>query len=384
MPLQKPRKQTPKKMVRSAPNRGPISQPQKKTRMSFFGGKVRTKVLTQFTVQLATLQGAGLPLVRCLKILEGQMRPGPFKDILIAVTEDVEGGSALSEAFAKFPEVFDRLYVNMVRAGEAGGVLDTILQRLAEFAEKVENIKSRVKEALTYPLLVLIFAAGILVFIMLVVVPKFNEIFETFDEELPLPTKALIGFSGSIVNYWYLYLIVPGLLYTAYRLALRNEGFRFSRDRLKLRLPLSGEIVKKTIIARFSRTLGTLLQSGVPILEGLAIVRGAIANAVLEKAVADVHDSIREGESIAAPLGESGLFDDLVVNMIDVGEATGSLDTMLLKVADTYDNDVDIKVSTLFKAIEPMIIIFLAVVVGFIVMALFLPILKMLGTIGST
>jgi type IV pilus assembly protein PilC len=338
----------------------------------------------QFTVQLSTLQGAGLPLVRCLKILEGQMRPGPFKDVLLAVTEDVEGGSALSEAFAKHPAVFDRLYVNMVRAGEAGGILDQILTRLAEFSEKTENIKSKIKEALTYPTMVMLFAAGILTFIMLVVVPKFVEIFDNFDVELPLPTRFLIGFSENLVGYWFLFLGFPVLLYIGYKWLLRTEGFRFARDKLVLRIPLMGDAVKKTIIARFSRTLGTLLQSGVPILEGLAIVKGAIANAVLEKAVGDVHDSIREGESIAVPLGESGLFDDLVVNMIDVGEATGSLDAMLLRIADTYDSEVDMKISTLFKAIEPTIIIVLAVVVGFIVMALFLPILKMLSTLGGT
>ncbi len=379
MPLQRTKKRSAVTVKPAAA--APAAKPARKP---LFRRKVTAKLLTQFTVQLSTLQNAGLPLVRCLKILEGQMRPGPFKDVLLAVTEDVEGGSALSEAFAKYPNIYDRLYVNMVRAGEAGGVLDQILSRLAEFSEKTENIKSRIKEALTYPTLVLVFAGAILVFIMLVVVPKFKEIFDTFDEELPLPTRVLIVLSESILYYWALFIGIPILFYMGYRWALKNDRFRFNRDRIILRIPIMGDLVKKTIIARFSRTLGTLLQSGVPILEGLAIVKGSIANAVLEKAVGDVHDSIREGESIAVPLGESGLFDDLVVNMIDVGEATGSLDAMLLKIADTYDTEVDIMVSTLFKAIEPMIIIFLALVVGFIVMALFLPILKMLGTIGST
>lgn len=382
MPLQKSRKQVPKKMVKQAPQAAAMGS--KPAKRSLFSRKVSAKALSQFTVQLATLQNAGLPLVRCLKILEGQMKAGPFKDILLAVTEDVEGGSALSEAFAKHPEVFDRLYVNMVRAGEAGGVLDQILTRLAEFSEKTENIKSRTKEALTYPILVLFFAGAILTFIMLVVVPRFTEIFESFDKTLPLPTRVLIGFSESLVTYWIVYLSLPILLYVGYRWCLKNDGFRFSRDNFILKIFLLGDVIKKTIIARFSRTLGTLLQSGVPILEGLAIVKGAIANAVLEKAVGEVHDSIREGESIAAPLGESGLFDDLVVNMIDVGEATGTLDNMLLKVADTYDNEVDMKVATMFKAIEPILIIFLAIVVGFIVMALFLPILEMLGSFGES
>ncbi len=382
MPLQKTRKPKPPKKV-SKPAALSAAQPER-SRASFFRKKVSPRMLMQFTVQLSTLQNAGLPLVRSLKILEGQMRPGPFKDVLVAVTDDVEGGSALSEALGKHQSVFDRLYVNMVRAGEAGGVLDQILTRLAEFMEKSENIKSRIKEALTYPVLVLIFAAAILVFIMLVVVPKFNAIFESFNEDLPLPTQFLIGFSSSIVTHWYLYIAVPVLIWLAYQWTLRNSAFRFMRDRWALKFPIAGDMTQKAIVSRFSRTLGTLLRSGVPILEGLAIVKESISNAVLQKAVSDVHDSIREGESIAPPLGESGLFDDLVVNMIDVGEATGSLDQMLLKIADTYDNEVDIKVSTLFKAIEPTIIIFLAVVVGFIVMALFLPILKMLNTLGGT
>jgi type IV pilus assembly protein PilC len=377
MPLQKIKKTPAKK---KAAFEG--AQPEAQGRL-LFRRRVTPRVLTQFTMQLATLQNAGLPLVRCLRILEGQLRPGPFKDVLIAVTEDVEGDSALSEAFAKHPEVFDRLYVNMVRAGEAGGILDEILLRLAQFSEKAENIKSKIKEALTYPTMVLLFAAGILIFIMLVVVPRFEEIFENFGKELPLPTIILTSLSRSIYHYWFIYLGVPLLIYVGYKWLLRNSGFRFRRDRLLLRVPVVGDAVKKTIIARFSRTLGTLLQSGVPILEGLAVVKGSIANSVLEKAVGEVHDSIREGERIAHPLGESGIFDDLVVNMIDVGEATGSLDAMLLKVADTYENEVDIKVSTLFKAIEPTIIIILAIIVGFIVMALFLPMLKMLGSFGA-
>ena len=270
MPLQKSGSKPRKKLKTAAPVPEAGS-----ARKSFFRGRVTAKALTQFTVQLSTLQGAGLPLVRCLKILEGQMKPGPFKDVLGAVTEDVEGGSALSDAFAKYPQVFDRLYVNMVRAGEAGGILDQILTRLAEFSEKTENLKSRIKEALTYPTLVLFFAGAILTFIMLVVVPKFSDIFETFDEELPLPTRVLIGFSGSIVTYWYLYVGVPALIYTSYRWALRNPPFRFKRDRTVLAIPLMGELIKKTIIARFSRTLGTLLQSGVPILDGVHCKRRA-------------------------------------------------------------------------------------------------------------
>ncbi len=381
MPLQKAKK--PKPVAKPIAAQAKEAEP-RRSLLSQLRKSVSRKALMQFTVQLATLQNAGLPLVRSLKILEGQVRPGPFKDVLLAVTEDVEGGSALSEAFGKHPQVFDRLYTNMVRAGEAGGVLDQILTRLAEFMEKSENIRSRIKEALTYPVLVMFFAVGILVFIMLVIVPKFNDIFESFDQELPPLTNMLIGFSSSFVTKWYLYFGIPALFFTLYKWGLRSAAFRYRRDSLVLKVPVFGDMNQKAIISRFARTLGTLLRSGVPILEGLAIVKESIVNAVLEKAVGDVHDSIREGESIAPPLGESGLFDDLVVNMIDVGEATGTLDQMLLKIADTYDTEVDLRVSTLFKLIEPSIIIFLALVVGFIVLALFLPILKMLDTLGST
>jgi type IV pilus assembly protein PilC len=342
---------------------------------------VSTKVLAQFTSQLSTLVNAGLPLVRCLRILEGQLAAGPFQDVVRAVAEDVEGGSTLSEALAKYPQVFDRLYVNMVRAGEAGGVLGVILERLAEFARKSESIRSQIRSALTYPVLVLCFAGGILLFVMMFVVPKFEAIFANFDAEMPAPTQALISLSGALLTYWYVFLAVPVALLLCWRLALRNESFAYRVDALRLRVPVAGDLQRKTIVARFARTLGTLLQSGVPILESLAIVKAAIPNRVLESAVAEVHDSIREGETIAEPLGESGVFDDLVVNMIDVGEETGQLDSMLLRVADNFEAEVDTSVSTLFKVIEPAILLVMAVLVGFIVVSLFLPIVKIMDSI---
>ncbi|MHC5210238.1 MAG: type II secretion system F family protein [Planctomycetota bacterium] len=342
---------------------------------------VSTKVLAQFTSQLSTLVNAGLPLVRCLKILEGQLAAGPFQEIVRAVSEDVEGGSTLSEALAKYPQVFDRLYVNMVRAGEAGGVLGVILERLAEFARKSESIRSQIRSALTYPVLVLFFAGGILLFVMMFVVPKFEAIFANFDAEMPAPTQALISLSGALLTYWYIFLAVPVLLFLLWQLAMRNESFALRVDGLRLRVPVAGDLQRKTIVARFARTLGTLLQSGVPILESLAIVKAAIPNRVLENAVAEVHDSIREGETIAEPLGESGVFDDLVVNMIDVGEETGQLDAMLLRVADNFEADVDTSVTTLFKVIEPAILLVMAVLVGFIVVSLFLPIVKIMDSI---
>jgi type IV pilus assembly protein PilC len=349
----------------------------------FSRGGVSSKALSQFTSQLSTLVNAGLPLVRCLRVLEGQLAAGPFRDVVGAVGEDVEGGATLSEALSKYPQVFDRLYVNMVRAGEAGGVLGTILERLAEFSRKSETIKSQIKSALTYPLLVLSFAGAILLFVMLFIVPKFQGIFDSFNTEMPGPTRMLISLSDSLLTYWYVYLSVPVLLYLGWRLLLRNESFAWRVDQLKLRIPVAGDLQRKTIVARFSRTLGTLLQSGVPILEALTIVKASIPNRVLEDAVADVHDSIREGETIARPLGESGVFDDLVVNMIDVGEETGQLDTMLLRIADNFEAEVDTAVTTLFKVIEPAILLVMAVLVGFIVISLFLPIVRIMDSFGG-
>ena len=352
-------------------------------RRSFFRGGVSARKLTQFTSQLATLQGAGIPIVRSLRICEGQLRPGPLKTVVATVADDVEGGASLSEAMSKHDFVFDRLYTNMVRAGEKGGILDQILQRLADFSEKSQQIRGKVKEALTYPVVVLGFAVAVMFFVMIVIVPKFEAIFASFKTELPAVTKILIGLSRTLEDYWYLFVGVPVLLYIVYRLLLRVPSFRYFVDKMKLHSPIAGVLIEKTIVARFSRTLGTLLNSGVAILEALEIVQGSISNAVLAGAVGDVRASVREGATIAAPLLESRTFDDLVVNMIDVGEATGSLDKMLLKIADTYEAEVDVRVSTLFKLLEPLLLLVLAVVVGFIVVALFLPILKVMDSFNK-
>ena len=350
----------------------------------FSGRRVASKALTQFTSQLSTLVNAGLPLVRSLRILEGQTASGPLRDVVEAVSDDVEGGAPLSEALAKYPEVFDRLYVNMVRAGEAGGVLGTILDRLAGFATKSERIKSQLKSALTYPVLVMCFAALIVAFVMIFVVPKFEAIFASFDTQMPVPTQILMGVSRALASYWYLFLAVPVLLLVIFNLLVRNESIAFRVDRLKLAVPLFGKLQRMTIVARFSRTLGTLLQSGVPILEALAILRQSIPNRVVASAVEDVHDSIREGETIAQPLGESGVFDDIVVNMIDVGEETGKLDEMLLRIADNFEHEVDTEVATVFKAIEPILLLFMALVVGGIVISLFLPIVTVMNDLSGS
>ncbi|MFH0944099.1 MAG: type II secretion system F family protein [Planctomycetota bacterium] len=375
----------PAKIERRSPRQAPAkvaAKGQKRSvsspRKPLFGGGVSSKKLTQFTTQLSILQSAGITIVRSLRICEGQLKPGPLKTVVGAVADDVEGGASLSEAMGKHAQVFDRLYTNMVRAGEKGGILDEILTRLADFAEKSERIKAKIKEALTYPVVVLLFAGCVVLFIMMVIVPKFEEIFRQFGEELPALTTLLINVSRSFLTYWYLVICIPVALIATYRFLKRIPSFEYFVDRLKLRSPIAGILIEKTIVARFTRTMGTLLSAGVPILESLEIVQASIPNAVLAGAVSEVRTSVREGETMAAPLLASRIFDDLVVNMIDVGEATGSLDRMLLKIAETYEEEVDVQVGTLFKLLEPILLLVLAGVVGFIVVALFLPILKVM------
>ncbi len=342
--------------------------------------RVPTKVLAQFTSQLATLVNAGLPLVRSLRVLEGQQKSGPFQNVVTAVSDEVESGAPLSEALSKYPGVFDRLYVNMVRAGEAGGVLGTILERLATFAQKTQRIRSQLSAAIAYPAMVLIFAGLVVLVVMTFVVPKFQDIFESFNAEMPPATRVLMAISNSLVSHWYVWIGVPVLLFVGLVLGLRNERFARAVDGLLLRFPVTGGLVRKTTVARFTRTLGTLLSSGVPILESLTIVQASISNRVVEEAVADVYDAIREGDEIAPPLAESGVFDDVVVNMIEVGEETGKLDQMLMRIADNFEEEVDTEVTRVLKILEPTVIFVMAVGVGSIVISLFLPILRLMET----
>lgn len=350
------------------------------------GGGVNAKQLCQFTRQLSTLTDAGLPLVRSLQILEGQLKPGSLKNALIDVTDDVQGGTSFSEALSKHPKIFDKLYVNLVRAGEAGGVLDVILQRLADFQEKTEKLKREVKGALIYPSAVMFIAGCILLFIMYFIIPKFVEMFKDFGftEGLPLPTVMLQETSNFIVGGgWFLILSAPAAAWFVIRMMSRSENGRLMIDRLKIRAPLFGNIIRKSVISRFCRTLGILISSGVPILEALSIVKEATGNAVIGHAVSDVHDSIREGETIAEPLRQSKVFDEIVIHMIEVGEETGDMDKMLAKVADNYDQEVDAAVSGLMAVFEPVLIIFLGLTVGFIVVALFLPLIEMMNKMGG-
>jgi type IV pilus assembly protein PilC len=342
----------------------------------WFERRIPAALLTEFTINLSTLSDAGIPIVRALSILEGQMRPGPFKTVLADVRDEVESGTAMSEAMKKHPAAFDRLYCNMVKAGETGGALDAILMRLAVFMERTRTIRDKAKGAMTYPIVVVFVAVLVIGIVFTFVIPKFREIFDSFDIELPDLTRALIGASDFVVQYWWailLGIIVPTV---AFRICLRSfYGFRFFVHRVLLRVPIAGIMIERLVVARFSRTFGTLISSGVPHLEALEIVRGAVGNEVMRRAIEDVRVSVREGESIAEPLGESGVFDDMVTNMVDVGEETGTLDVMLLKVADAYEAEADRRIEVFFKVLEPALLVVMAFVVGVIVAALFLPLL---------
>lgn len=348
------------------------------------GGRVKSALITDFTIQLATLSEAGIPIVKSLTILEGQLRPGPFKRVLAELTEDVAGGTPLSEAMAKHPRCFDELYSSMVRAGEAGGVLDRILNRLAAFREKAAEIRGKVVGAMIYPIILILVAAIVVAGVIVFVIPKFKEIFESFDIELPRATQILLDSSRFAVDHWYLVFGLPiAVIVLHLVLMTRSRPYRRRMHALLLRIPVMGGVVRRSITANFARTFGTLVQSGVPHLDALTIVRDASGNEVLVDGVEDIRRTVREGEGIARPMGETGIFDDLVTNMVDVGEETGELDNMLLKVADAYEKAVDRKIDAMFKLLEPLLLVFMAIFVGFIVVALFLPLMEIMNSIGG-
>ncbi len=422
---------------------------QKKKRPFALGG-AKTKHICAFTRQLSILQDAGLPILRSLKILENNTKPGKLKNALMDVCDEIETGSTLSEAMSKCPKVFNRLYVNMIKAGEAGGALETILQRLADFLESAEALKRKVKGALIYPIAVVLIAGLILALIMTFIVPTFKEMFEEFELELPPPTQLLIAMSDYIVSYWFLMLLIPFCYWLLMKLIRKFRHGRMGYDMYVLKLPVFGSLVEKNILARTTRTLGTLVSSGVPILEALNITRETAGNALFERIFVKVSEAIREGEVISKPLRdnstpgfhplaaffwmllgtfpgvmvlsvaltaargaednsmESLLFiggvmtglgavlcvlfylmkmrsrvvDELVVNMVDVGEETGELDTMLYKVADTYDDEVNVMTEGLTRLIEPLLICFLGGAVGFIVISLFMPLVTMITSLA--
>ncbi len=365
----------------SADGKKKVAAKKKKGGGFSFGG-VSGKKLCTFTRQLSTLQDAGLPILRSLRILEGQCKPGPLKSSLIGVIEDVESGSTLSEAMSKQPKAFDNLYVNMVKAGEAGGALEVILQRLAEFKERAESLKRKVKGAMIYPCAVITVATLIVGFIMYYIIPKFKKIFDDFGTELPGMTVLLINISDSVVNYWYLGPAMPFALWLMIKIIKKNKTGAYVCDWISLRIPLLGMIFKKSIVARTCRTLGTLIASGVPILEALSITRDTAGNTVFYKAYEHIIAAIREGETMAVPLRETRTVDEMVVNMVDVGEETGALDNMLYKVADVYDEEVGVLVEGLVNLLEPLMVVCLGLIVGFIVIALFMPLIKLLNDLS--
>lgn len=349
-----------------------------KSRKTFVIGGVKQAMLVTFTRQFSTLQDAGLPVLRSLRILERQMKPSALKNALIDVVEDVESGAALSEALGKHPKAFSKLYVNMVRAGEAGGALEVILQRLADFLEKAQSLKAKIIGAMVYPAVVIFVAVAILTFIMVAIIPKFKKIFDEFGMTLPWATQTLIKVSNWMSEYWWTIPLFPVSLYFLIKLIRLSRAGNFALDRAVLWIPVVGQLVEKTIVARTMRTLGTLISSGVPILEAISIVKETANNAVFERMFQRVFESIREGDTIADPLKESRLVDDMVVNMVEVGEETGDLDTMLYKVSDFYDEWVDNLVKSLISLLEPIMIVFLGFTIGAIVISLFLPLIKLL------
>ena len=380
----------PKKLQRRSPAPKPstaaVAQPSGKSgggggsSFSFGKGRVTAKILAEFTSQLAVLLNAGIPITKSLRILEGQMPQGAMKRIAAQLVEDVEGGTPLSEAMAKHDVVFDALYTNMVRAGEAGGVQEEILNRLSGFLVTSEAIKSRVKGALAYPVAILVVAVLVLLLVFAFVIPKFKQVFATLGEgNLHWTTEAVMGIGDHLKVWWWIYMLIVIVLLTVHRMLMANVfGYRQVMHRVALHMPLFGGLVHKSLVARFARTFGTLIQSGVPHLEALDILHASTNNVHMKAAVGDVQSSIREGAGFAVPMGESGMFDDIVINMVDVGEQTGELDNMLSKVADRYELEVDQTVDTTFKLIEPILLVVMAVAVGFIVFALFMPLLTMM------
>jgi type IV pilus assembly protein PilC len=348
-------------------------------------GGVPRKQLVTFTRQLSTLQDAGLPILRSLQILEQQQKPGLLKAIVGGVCDEVEGGGTLSEAMTKYPKAFDRLYTNMINAGEAGGVLDLILARLADFMEKAAKLKKKVIGAMIYPIVVISIAVGVVSMIMIFVIPKFKQIFADFKLDLPAPTRMLLAMSKFFAEDfgWAYILCAPFVFMLIYRLIRMGEGGRYFTDVVKLKIPIIGMILSKTSVARFTRTLGTLISAGVPILDALEITKETSGNEVYSRALATVKKAIGEGESMADPLRGTKVCDAIVVNMIDVGEETGDLDKMLMKIADNYDGDVDVLIGSLISILEPVMVVILGVIVGFIVIALFMPMISLIEGITS-
>jgi type IV pilus assembly protein PilC len=349
-------------------------------------GRVKSKSLTTFTRQLSTLVQAGLPLLRGLRVLAKQEKNANLKEILGELGTAIEGGSTFSEALAQHPKVFNRLFVNMVKAGEIGGVLEVVLRRLSEFMEKAQKIKGKVVAAMFYPCAVLIVATAIMGVLMVVVIPKFKEIFAgglAGNKALPEFTSFVMAISDAVKNHIGRTLLSILTVVIVFNVFIRTKIGRRIFDAFKLKVPVLGPVVSKVAISRFTRTLGTLVSSGVPILQALTIVKETSGNVIIAKAVGDVHESVKEGETITAPLEASRVFPPMVVSMVDVGEQTGALPEMLMKIADNYDEEVDNAVAAMTSLLEPIMIVFLAVIVGSIVIAMFLPLIALMDSVGG-
>lgn len=346
------------------------------------GGKVDTKDLVVFTRQFATMIDSGLPLVQCLDILASQQQNSFFKSALNNIKESVEGGSTFADALGKHPKIFDQLYVNLIAAGEVGGILDTILNRLAAYIEKAMKLKKQVKGAMVYPATIISIAVVVIGVILVFVIPTFAKMFADFGGTLPMPTLIVIGISNFLQKY---ILVIIGLCY-ALKFAIGKyydtPVGRKSMDKMFLKLPVIGVLIRKVSVAKFTRTLGTMISSGVPIMDGLDIVARTAGNKIVEEAIYKVRSAISEGKTMAEPLGESGVFPPMVVQMISVGEATGAMDAMLNKIADFYDDEVDDAVGNLTAMMEPLLMVFLGVTVGGLVVAMYLPIFKLAGAVG--
>ncbi len=348
---------------------------------TFLEGKVKDRDKVVFSRQFATMISAGVPILQALQVLCEQTENKKFRRVLYEVKNDVEGGSSLYEAMRKHKDVFDDLYVNMINAGETGGVLDTVLQRLAEYIEKAASLKSKVKGAMIYPGVICFVAVAVVTVILVYVIPTFEKLFEEAGSALPALTQIVINLSHWVKSN-ILYMFLTGIgLFVLYKILYRFDRTRTVLDSMKLKIPLFGNLLKKVAIARFSRTLSTMISSGVPILQSLEIVAKTSGNKVLELGIMEVKKGVAEGQPIAQPLEDIGIFPPLVIHMVSIGEASGALDTMLAKVADFYDEEVEIAVETLMSLIEPVMIVFLGVVVGGLVISMYLPIFKLAGAI---
>ncbi len=368
-------------VARQRAKMAPTTKPRAKRGIVLFARrKVSSKILMIFTRQLATLIDSGLPLLRSLNVLAKQERDKVMRNTINKVADSVQSGSTFSDALALHPRIFNDLYVSMVKAGEVGGVLELVLTRLSEFQEKAAKIKNKILAAMVYPVIVMTMAVGIMGFLLVFIVPRFELIFQDLLGDKPLPpvTRFVIGLSGFMQSHGLVLLGAVVVIVTAYKMIGRTRRGRLVIDNFKLRMPLFGNLNRKTAISRFSRTLGTLVTSGVPILQALNITRETAGNAAIAAAIARVHDSVKEGESIVQPMEASRAFPPMVVSMVDVGEETGKLPEMLLKIADVYDDEVDNAVVALTSMLEPIMIVFLAVIVGTIVLALFTPLISII------